>query len=530
MEDPSRYGRKVRPAVLAVALTLTIVLTACTAPAPPAPTARVDRGTVATTVSASGQLVSITATNLGFPEGGKVAELLVKVGDRVQAGQVLARLDDYVARQMLAQQQAQLAQQVAMLGKVRNSTTVDGAQATLAQAQQILDATEDQVDATNSANASAVDRAEAELSFAKKQLDDAEDALQRCETTAPAPAPAPGALPLSDPAPTTPPPNCMAQESAVESAQSTVVTRKTALDAAENKQQVDAAAGEVSIENAQQNVVNAQNQLNAASTDRPFDVAAQAAQVRNLQAGVAIAQRDVDNTVLIAPVAGVVSAINGSVGEFVGPTSLATPLAPGTDARIPGVGAVPGGGGGGAGGDGSGGAGAGGSGAPGAGAFLVLNDVQTFQVVVPFQEADAARVAPNQRVNVTFDAIPDLTRPGSVLAIAPAGADEAGIINYYTTVVLSESDPRLRDGQTADAGVIVQSVENVLRVPNAAVSRENGRSVVTVRQDGQQVTVPFEPGLVGDTHTEVLSGLREGQELLLPSAQVQPGATRGPPR
>ena len=161
----------------------------------------------------------------------------------------------------------------------------------------------------------------------------------------------------------------------------------------------------------------------------------------------------------------------------------------------------------------------------------MLNDVQSFQVVVPFQEADAARVAPNQRVDVTFDAIPDLTRAGTVLAVAPAAADDAGIVNYYTTIVLSESDPRLRDGQTADAAVVVQEVQNALRVPTAAVSRENGRTVVTVRgPDGNPVTMPFEPGLVGDTHIEVLSGLQEGQELLLPQAQVQPGATRGPPR
>jgi HlyD family secretion protein len=470
--------------------------------------------------------VSITSTNLGFPEGGRVAELTVKVGDRVQPGQVLARLDDYTAQQMLAQQRAQLAQQAALLGKVRNSTAVAGAEATLAQAQQILAATEDQVDATNSANASAVDRAEAELRFARKQLDQAEQALRQCQaTTTP-----PSALPAPLNGTTYSGPDCSAQESAVSTAKNTVVMKKTALDAAENKQQTDAAAGEVSIENAQQSVVTAQNQLNAASTDRPFDIAAQAAQVRNLQAAVNIAQRDVDDTVLIAPVAGVVSAINGSVGEFVGPTSLATPLAPGTDARIPGVGAVPGGGGGGAGGGGAS-AGAGGSGAPGAGAFIVLNDVQSFQVVVPFQEADAARVAPNQRVDVTFDAIPDLSRPGMVLAVAPAGADQAGIINYYTTIVLSESDPKLRDGQTADAAVIVQSVDNVLRVPTAAVSREDGRTVVTVRgPDGRQSTVPFEPGLAGDTHIEVLSGLSEGQELLLPQATVQTGATRGPPR
>ncbi|MDT7751335.1 MAG: hypothetical protein QOD96_4997, partial [Pseudonocardiales bacterium] len=41
--------------------------------------------------------------------------------------------------------------------------------------------------------------------------------------------------------------------------------------------------------------------------------------------------------------------------------------------------------------------------------------------------------------------------------------------------------------------------------------------------DGKPVQTPFQPGLVGDDNTQVLSGLTEGQQIQIPRAQVSPG-------
>jgi HlyD family secretion protein len=300
-------------------------------------------------------------------------------------------------------------------------------------------------------------------------------------------------------------------ETAVESAKRSVISSETALDTARHREGVDEATGRVNIENAEQSVVAADNDRGSASVDRPSDIEAQEALLRETQAAVAIAQRNVDNTVLRAPVAAVVSVVNGKVGEYVGAASGTTPLAPGSTAALPGAANL-------ASAD-SGGGGA----APGGGAFMVLNNIDTFQLVVPFEESDATRVAPNQAVEVGVDALPDLRAPATVLAIAPSGDPASGIVEYYATIVLREgSDPRLRDGQTALADVVVEAKEGVLRVPSAAVRREAGGSSVDVRNsDGQPVRTPFQAGVVGDEYTQVVSGLREGQELLLPQIAAQ---------
>ena len=137
----------------------------------------------------------------------------------------------------------------------------------------------------------------------------------------------------------------------------------------------------------------------------------------------------------------------------------------------------------------------------------------------PEGRSRAVRVAPDQRVDVRFDAIPDLTLPGTVVAVSPTASALSGVISYYATIALSQGDPRLRSGQTAQASVVTEELRDVLAVPNSAIRRQGGRTQVTVQRfDGQRV-VDITTGTVGDTYTQVLSGLSQGDEVVLPNGR-----------
>lgn len=503
--------------LLAVSGLAAIAVTACSATPPPAPTVKVDRGAVATSVSASGTLAAAGEQNLGFPDRGKLAEVNVKVGDKVKAGQQLARLDDFALRQSLQQANAKVAQQRASLDKIMNGNPVEAADATLKQAQSILEATQQQVNATSEADNSAVDRAYAQLDFDRDALSRAESKLNDDRSTcdnAPTATPTPTGSTGTSTSTSTDPAcgRIAADESAVDTAKRTVLASESAVETAEQKRNTDAAAGKLSIENATQSVVNAQNSSNTAVTDRPANIANQQALVRDTQAAAALAQRNLDNAVLKAPVAGVVSAVNGAVGEYVGAAAGTTAQAPGSSARRPADAAAA-------------------TGTSASSAVVVLNNIDTFQLVVPFAEADAAQIAPGQRVDITVDAVPGLTKPGTVLAVAPSGNTISGIVNYYATIVLNESDPVLRNGQTAEAAVLIKAVEKALRVPTSAVRTDSGRTVVDVPgQNGTKNSTAFVAGLAGGDFTEVVSGLQEGQDVLLPQAKVTAQPQGGPPR
>jgi HlyD family secretion protein len=590
-----RIGRAAGGAVL-VALT---VASCTTDEAPRAPVATVERGAVTTGVSASGSLSAITQQNMGFPNGGQLTNVFVKVGDRVEAGQVLATIDDFALRQALLQQEGQLRSQQAALDRLTGSPVAAGAQESLDRSKEIVDATRKQNQATLDMAEVAIDNAERQLAVDKKALEDAKDRLSRsrdaCGHDNPYDADTSGSAgdsgsegderpPAGNPRPdedtqpdedeqpddeqpgdsdedsrddnadsedrqssyqsdswtdsgsfevqpagwtaprsATPlrsqdnPTACAAvpaDEAAVNAAEQQEVGSRTALKNAQEQRDLDRASGDLAIANAEQALQNSRNTADSEGSDRPFDIDEQRGALIAQQAAVADAKRDVENATLKAPVAGTVSLINGVVGEYLAPSSGTTALAPGSSAPIPGVGNT---------GQPAAAAGAGGLASPtrpGGAEFLMLDNIDAFQVVVPFNESDAATISANQKVNVVLDAIPDLTLTGSVLSVAPTGTDISGVINYYVTVVVDGKDPRLKDGQTARATIVTEETDSVLTVPSSAVRQENGKSVVTVVEpDGAQRVMPFEPGTVGQDRTQVLSGLREGQQVMLPAGR-----------
>ena len=497
-------------AMMVSAVLALIVLAACSSGPPSVgSTAIVARATITDQVSSSGAVAASASENVGFAKGGKLTSLKVRVGDRVTAGQVVATVDTFAARQVLKQQKANLAAQEAALDRVIDNPSVSGAQATLSQSRVILIATRRQISAVGTADDSAIHRARAQLRAARRTAAKADDAVDAAQAACKVPG--------------TPPATCAAQVASASSSQASaeqgVEAAKTTLTAAEQKKKVDAAAGQVSVETSRQGVVTAQNALSSASSDRPHAIDQQLALVRGAEVLVRSAQKDVDDGTLAAPTDGVVSAINGVVGEYLAPSSGTTALAPGSRAAIPGSGSA-------AGGAGAGGAGAGGAGAgaaairPGGSQFLVLSRARSFQVVVPFEESDAAQIASGQRVSVRFDAIPGLTEDGTVVALSPSASAISGVISYYVTVRLERRNSRLRDGQTARVDVTTAERENVLSVPNAAVRRQGDTDiVVVVEPDGRQRIVTIRAGLVGADRTEVLSGLSEGQRVILSSSR-----------
>lgn len=110
---------------------------AATAP-PPArfQTAQVQRGSITATISATGQVVPLAQAKLTFRGSGRVAEVLVKLGDQVTKGQLLARLDDTELRLQVTQAKAALSSAQAKLENIKAGARPED----LAAAQAQLDA------------------------------------------------------------------------------------------------------------------------------------------------------------------------------------------------------------------------------------------------------------------------------------------------------------------------------------------------------------------------------------------------------
>ncbi|MEN3536382.1 biotin/lipoyl-binding protein [Microbispora sp. ZYX-F-249] len=222
------------------------------------------------------------------------------------------------------------------------------------------------------------------------------------------------------------------------------------------------------------------------------------------------AKRALAGTVIKAPFAGVVTAVNGAVG---GSSGASGGSSQGGQAQSQN------GSTGSAGSAGSGGS----SGSAGSGGFIEIADPARLRIVGNFTEADVGRIKVGQAATVSFDALAGVTASGKVTVVDPQPQTSNNVVQYAVTISLTDVPSTVRLGQTATARVTVGEAADVLTVASAAVTTAGGRTTVTVLENGRQVVKRVEVGIKGDTTTEIKSGLREGDQVVRPRTSTTGG-------
>lgn len=157
--------------------------------------------------------------------------------------------------------------------------------------------------------------------------------------------------------------------------------------------------------------------------------------------------------------------------------------------------------------------------APGMPAITLVNK-EAFHIEVSVDEIDIDRIALEQPVEITLDALPDQVVEGRIVDIAPtAVAGGAGVVTYLVTInIEAQEGITLRPGLTANASIVVEEIEDVLIIPNWSIrlDRETGAAYVNkLAAGGEIVEVPVETGLRNEQFSEVLSGLAAGEVVVV---------------
>jgi multidrug efflux pump subunit AcrA (membrane-fusion protein) len=135
---------------------------------------------------------------------------------------------------------------------------------------------------------------------------------------------------------------------------------------------------------------------------------------------------------------------------------------------------------------------------------------------------DIGKVAPGQKAVFTVDSFPAREFEGKVVAIYPKAVIQENVVNYDVVVEITDPyDGLLRPEMTASVTIQLEARTNVLTVPVKTVKRERGKSVVYVLTNGQPQSREVKVGWKDSQWVEILSGLDEGQTILLdvPSAE-----------
>ncbi|MCP5100600.1 MAG: HlyD family efflux transporter periplasmic adaptor subunit [Chloroflexi bacterium] len=469
-------------------------------------TARV--GDLVVSATGAGTIIPAQEIELSFSTNGTLTELLVQIGDSVQVGDLLARVEDADAQQALVNAQIQLTQSMMQtdassteVGISYDDISVEQAEINLAIVQAALDdlldwePDEDAIAAAEAALVSAeasynaargqeaasstnisvnrisVDQAERSLADAQDVYDTAFDPGRDWELGDPRKA---GAL-----------------EAERDGAAAVLLRAQENLQVAQLNFNASVSSTNVSSStNAQSGLLSAQQALETAQTG-PDEDEIEAAGVAVRQAELSLqqvllnreanqlsltqaeltvdaAQLTVDGTNLLSPINGTVTAVNASIGENVSSS------------------------------------------------VIILADLEQPMVEVFLDETDLGNVGMGFEVEVIFDALPDDTFIGHIVQVAPELVVQSGVTAVRAVVELdaaSFSKPQtLPVGLNATVEVIGGRAEGAVLVPVEAVRELSpGEFAVFVMENDEPKLRFVEVGLMDFSFAEISSGLEAGE-------------------
>jgi HlyD family secretion protein len=474
----------------------------------------VERGSLASSIAAVGSVRAQNEVLLSFETAGRVSEVLVEAGEVVEQDQELARLNMADLELQVRNAEAALAVSRAQLAQLNAGPRleeiaaaegqVEAMQASLEQAiaqrdQLLAGATEAEIAAAraavesaqaNHAQVKAGPSAE-EMAVAQAALDSAKAAMEQAQAAYDRVAGRQDVKML---------PESLAMRNAtieLERAQANydaLVNHPTEAELAAaaaqvaqseaqlarllagQEPQVRVAEAAVSAAEAQRAIAQAQLELLLAGATQE-QVAAAEAQVEQAQVAVDSARLAMERAILRAPIDGTLARVEVEVGESVGPQ---TPV-------------------------------------------MTLTGDSQFRIEADVDEADIGWMAIGQEVAIDFDAFPGQTLQGRVIAIAPLASVDVGVVSYRVTIESEATDLPLRGGMTANTEIVRDRRQDVLLVPNLAISidPESGRKTVTRQTDAGIQRVEIATGLSTDLFSEVTAGLDDGDVVVITSASAR---------
>ncbi len=136
-------------------------------------------------------------------------------------------------------------------------------------------------------------------------------------------------------------------------------------------------------------------------------------------------------------------------------------------------------------------------------------------VTVPFSESDIGQIKVGQAADVTLEALTGVELAGHVSAISTLGSSSNGVVSYDATISVDQHDSQVKPGMSASVAVVTGQATGV-NLPSSAVTGTAGSvSHVNVLAGGRTVSTPVVVGLVGTSRTQIVSGLRVGQQVVV---------------
>lgn len=233
---------------------------------------------------------------------------------------------------------------------------------------------------------------------------------------------------------------------------------------------------QASLDDAQRNyeiAVNKQNMAKASLTQAK-------AQVQQSQATLEQLQQEYRNSTIVSPMDGVVLNRNVEIGD-----AVSSILVLGSSATL----------------------------------VMTVGDTREVYVKGKVDESDIGKVYMGQPARIKVESFKDKTFNGKVTKISPMGAEKDNVTTFEVRVSIDNAKGELKAAMTANAEIILEEHKAVLMIPEGAIIYDKDKKasveIVDAKADGGKKKAPIEIGISNGAKTEVLKGLKEGDQVVL---------------
>ena len=498
----------------------------------------VAKGEVIQNVSVTGTVIPAKQIDLQFENQGKIKSIETQIGDNVQTGDVLVRLDSSELSAQLRANQATLDIAQAKLDQILSGnrpediqvykTAVSKAEIDVVNKEQAM--SDAQADANNNLNEAYEDAldviktaytvadqallitfagvrenyfngssqldsnvkekeniAKNDLSIAKTYLNIAEidstnnnidAALDEMESAATSIRSALAYIraAMDDPSvsnnvSSTDETNINTERTSIDTQIANLTSAKQTISSTKITDQNNINTAQSNLKTAESALEKAQNELTLREAGpRQADINLAQAEVSQAMANVSQVQAKISKTILRAPAIGTITSIEGEEGEIALVNSI----------------------------------------------IVSMISSGCFQIEANVSETEVAKVKLLDKVEMTLDALgPDENFIGQIIKIDPAETIVSGVIYYKVTSVFNAEDERIKPGMTVNLDIQTEKKENVLYLPYYLIKEKNGDKYVLVMENNEVKEKIIEIGLEGENSIEIISGLEEGESIVV---------------
>ena len=160
--------------------------------------------------------------------------------------------------------------------------------------------------------------------------------------------------------------------------------------------------------------------------------------------------------------------------------------------------------------------------------FTIAQDLTDMRVIADVDEADIGGVKEGERATFTVDAYPNDTFEGTVTQVRQEATEENNVITYEVVISAPNADLKLKPGLTANVTIFTAEKQGVLSVPSKAlrfnpdketvgnytIVNSNGKNKVWTQEGNTLKALTVQVGMSDGTHTEIISGIAQGTEII----------------